>query len=802
MEQTINSLKDAVESSNIKNSRTLDTVEVGSTSLLTNDSLESTLLQTGTNYATQNNLQLSDVSRTKDDYDLLEIDWNYKNTTSKPFVQDTGAWTTANGFGTHLLTYNFPVDYFTSNHVLRNVGETFLSMRGDLHFVLTVQGSPMVRGALIVYPIYKQGGSIFTPSSDEINSWFFRQHAILDASDNSSTIDIVIPFKHYRNGIDPLDINGIYKVYVTVLVPLSGINSVSYTVTAFLENQEFKFLRPIEATTAVRRTQGLVNITNINNTLSDIENASLPLNMTGDTLTVKGMDDVGINLNPTAYVAKFNSLNNAKNPHYIEKMALEPSALMLSTKDTFNTTIDEMSVKHIMCEREHFINKFQITTATTVGANIWSVPVCPTIQLTKNEAVSNTMAYLCDTFKFWRGGLKFKIKFFINRFQSMKFYLGLFYKAGSPIGFSDWSSSHGVVFDIGGDVREIIVEIPYNSEAPWLHIPRNTLDVENLVPGSNIQWFDYILGTLTLYALTPLISPDAGPMDVIITMMGADDFEVANYCVTTKTAQAGELLLSKHSKRTPDYITDVVPNLKQYYTKWQQYSKEVGRVTTPFSSYVFSMTPQALLDDELNSFSTSSTNGRTNYESIGRPNKNFSKIGNFAGYRGGIKIRIEMEKFLFIRDYEQVTPPNLLDYYKPFCYFLNPDAFDAGPTQIQQFIDDIDNLMYTEAVLWSFPYIALPINNMGTSDTILTYEVEIPFQRNIKYSQLNTDSDPYAYGMVIFGFTKIPDISLPEHVELLVRYDVLAKIADDGRFGILNQGGFLTFPQQFNLVAP
>lgn len=788
-------LTKAVESLNIQNSRTLDTVEIGSHSLLTNNSLESDITSSGTVFATQNNLQLSDISRVKDHTDLMEVDWTYKTTTSKPFIQSHTIWASSKPQGFDLIKYSFPRDYFISNHVLQNVGQTFLSMRGDLHFVITVQGSPMLKGAIIAYPIYTRENPTVQPYND-INSWFFRQHVIVDVSDNSSTADLIIPYKHYRNGIDPFDT--IFDVYVTVLSPLQGLSNVSVTITAFLENQEFKFIRPRSGDTRI--TQGLINVTNINNTLSDITNATLPTNMTGDSLTVKGMDDIGVSTNPSAYLIKFNSLNNSENPHSIDKISLNPSTMSTSTTDTFNTKIDEMSLRHIMCERDHYLTYGTISTTIAPSDPIYSTPLMPTIPLFRSADASytNVMTYLTDSFKFWRGGLKFKIKFFMNRFQSMKFYLGLFYKAVAPTAFTDFSSSHGVVFDIGGDVREIEVEIPYNSETAWLHVLRKVINIAAVPTEGLKRWYDYMLGTLNLYALSPLISPDASNIAYVITMSGADDFELANYCTSSSVVQ-GALKLSKQSIRTPGDRTDVISNMKEFYTKWQRTQGiRYHGVTTRNS--LMSFYPANILDGD--SFSPViqgvSSDGLTNVSTI-TTRLPMDKVSMYAAYRGGIKIRVEL-KVVINPDLEQEKRAGMYDKLQsltPVCMYFNSDNYNLTGGVVDQFIDDVNGYLNATNEFMPTPYLMTPINSVTPDmSQTMVYEFEVPYQRNTKFYTLNS-GDAIDYGIVLLGYTTagIRDPSIG--IEAMV----YTKIADDGRFGILNWGGFVRQENLFSLVS-
>lgn len=801
----------------VENSNTLHTMNEGNTNLLNPEPLKPSYDATGTSLVLQNSVQVSDISRDKDQHDLLEIDWSYKNTTSKPFIVQTHKWLSSNAISDNIFKFSFPRDYFLGNHVLQTVGDTFLSMRGDLHFVVTAHGTPVSSGSVIITPDFYPFNA---NNSQPLYDAFVRQFAILDISDNTATADLVVPFKWLRNGIDPFDACTMINAYV--LAPLQGINEVSLTITVFLENQEFKFLRPInnpslrdfrnrgaigvkenipKVTTTptidkikemdIRKVQGLVNVTTINNTLSDIQEATLPTNMTGDSLAVDTslMDDVGVPTNPSGVIVKFNSLNNADNPQNIEKMALISKSQRVSTPATFNTTMDEMSYKHILCEREHLMREIKISKTVAAGEPVFSEFITPTstiAQSANNQSPQvNLLQHVADKYKFWRGGIKYRIRFYMNRFQSIKIYCGLFYKANAPTVFQDWSSSHGAILDIGGDQREVTIEVPYNSETPWLQVPHGILG--NLI-GVDNSAFDYSMGQLSVYAVTPLISPEGSPNDIqmVITQMGAEDFELANYTPSNRTQAS--VLLSKRSLRTPNYITDVASDMKQYFSKWQlvSSSSKVGlsalhNYITCFCGEVFakiSATPSYATDDII-----------LRKAEIAR----FEHLIH-SHYCGGLKFRVELSKRISKRNEEAVS-----DDIVPYCYYVNPDQQDVimvNTNTMKQVANALLDFKVKPINNISTPYIAQPVNSKYSESTVV-YEVEVTFQKNVKYTMVNREVlwRPLDFGYLLFGFSSVAGEKLDPSTNYL-SYNIYAKIADDGRFATIETGRFDSKPVQ------
>jgi hypothetical protein len=782
----------AVASSNTQDSRHNAVLNLDGTDALTKtDQIPSVIDASGSQYTAQNATQLVDASRFKDTTDSIEMDWNYKVTTSKPFIVETGQWTTSSTAGTNLLTFIGPLDYFTGNHVLRTVANTFMSFRGDLHFVVSTQGMPLASGAMIVHSRYFTPDATSGATAVKMSDRYFRRHAILDISDNSATVDYVVPFKWYRNGMDPFDEN--FYIYIDVLVPLAGIGAVNYTVSCFLENQEFKFLRPLEEnpTRSERVTQGLLNFNTINNTFQDVTNATLPMNMKGDKLDLKPslMDDVGVPTNGSAMTITYPSLNNCDNPAPIAKMTMISSAQQVSDFSTFNTKEDEMDFKNITCNREHYIRTLNIGVATSVGQQIVNFPLTPAIApfLTPDnvDIDLNVLEYYSQFFKHWRGGLKFKIRFFMNRFQSMKFYIGLFYKTITPTSIVDWSASHGVIVDVGGDQRIVEIEIPYNSELPWLNVAHSGIDITQPLQGYSV--FDFIMGQLAIYAVTPLITPTGSPTSITahVTMTTSDDFEFANFSTCGKYSQA--LMLSKPSLRTPDFITDTIVSVKQLLKRWQWVGTEehVAPASTEYSSVLIN--PSALLARDL--AGPSSTN------IFYKPLDLLTGVRPYASYRGSLKVRIEMSYF---------TDESINFNPTPFCLFINPEMTGLTAVNGVSYITRLNESVfrYLSGAPSNFlnpPYVIEPINNNGLTRYI--FEIEVPFQKNHKYALTYDSTTDFQlnfidYGLIVCGFYHPLE---PSFKDYKMTTKIYGKIGDDGRFGILQDGSIRTTQTPYRL---
>jgi hypothetical protein len=780
---------DAVTSINKPGSQTQTTTNLTTTnSLFNSSSLKPVVDQMGSAYTAQNNVTIESIPHQMSQMDIHEVDYSYVNTLKKPFYLRSFQITSANTVGQNVSTLNLPADYFAANHVLQNIGNTFKSFRGDFHLLISVQGTPLASGALAAIVTYSQYTGSYTSTTSSLQNAYYRHHAILDYSDNSNTTDLVVPFRWSRNAIDPF--LTAHSVRFSPIVPLAGQTSITVTISAFVENPVFRFLRPQTSTFVSRTTQGLINITSINNTMRDIIDSTLPTNLTGDTvdITPKMMDDIPIPTNPTPMIVKFNSMNNANNPHAIERPTLMSGAQRISDQYTYGTSMDEMSIKSLT-QKDNYHASFDILTTSPVNSTLFATYVTPCSywRTTATQTVT-TIDRLTSLMKYWRGGLKFKFRFYMNRFQSVKLYAAMFYKDSEPSILSDFSTSHGVVLDIGGDQREVEIEIPYNAETAWLFCP---VRLGQDFTADNTQ--RYVLGKLALYTMTPLISPTGSPTSITchVTMSTSDDFEYASYMSSSGTAQA--ITLSTPSERTKNDIVDVVPSTKvlmKKYTKRSNYRTIasmntfglVANVMNPFQAWS-DVTPEGPYDS-----------GRvTLYKPFLR---RIPLADMFQGVRGGYTVRIETA---YARDYRSDTNPQSV--WLPFCLWLNgpnepTTAAVYGPL-IAQTLEKYYLTDWNDSTnVTSTPFIIQPINpTVNTEGSPVVFEVDCPYLHTNKFGLLSPSPTQQIHGLLVWGWYNPTSGEIQGETPAQFYSQVFQKISDDTRLGLAESANYVMTAQ-------
>lgn len=757
-----------------------------STSMLQNDSIRPVVQEAGSIYTAQNNMVINNLRLETGPGDTIDVPYDYQSITRKPYYIKSFQITPTSTIGSAIYTLHLPKNYFEANRVLTNVGNTFSSFRGTCHVLISVQGSPQFSGALIANVSYVSD-MYSSPNEAFLCDALYRQHVILDYSDNSSTADLVVPFRHNSNGVDPFSIA--HTVTFRPLVVLAGGTSVTCTVSVFLENQEFRFLRPLTsaafAEEEVRETQGLFNFTTVNNTLGDVTNSTLPTNITGDTLDLQPrmMDAVPLAINPTPMIIKYNSFNNSDNPFPVERMVMKSGASRVSDKTTFGIDVDEMDIVEIL-KRDNYVQTFNMTTSTAVNSAVFATYVTPSL-MWQAPAYSNPMTFISTKFRNWRGGLKYKFRFYMTRFQSIKLYAAMFYKSTDPSLLTDFSGSHGVVLDIGGDKREVEIEIPYNSEFNWCQNPYRTS--QDLNDGNKQR---FALGKLALYAMTPLVSPTGGPTSItcIVSVSCSDDFEFSSYCPVSTETQGllKPLQIAKPSIRVDD-IQDTVNSLKTFFKRYYDTTDWTQQVDinkhSVYGNFLYPTTRSTPLPA-----ASDSTNGRTLVASPYHLRNPLA--GLYSGYRGGVTIRIVMSYALV--DENLANSKRLV----PFCFYFNPAFYNQNQILWQDsVVKTLNNYMINKldstARAAPTPYVVQPVNSETTLDgSTVTYELDCPYQAISKYSWTANADGFWPHGVIIVGF--YDPLKQEIGVETLVNFNIRSsmKISDDGRYGILENGAF------------
>jgi len=297
---------------------------------------------------------------------------------------------------------------------------------------------------------------------------------------------------------------------------------------------------------------------------------------------------------------------------------------------------DELSINSFK-KRFSFLESFTWTTAGTAGTDLVSgLSLNPSNFFTTFSDMGVTVdnytpiGLLANLFKYYRGGIKLRLKFVKTEFHSGRLLL-----VYNPVPFK--TTSYSATYANAGyslreilDIREkneVIVTIPYVNIYPWS---------DNINP----------LGILNVFILDPLVCPSSVSTTItcLVEVCGDDDFEVAvPLCapltpIIPYTAQMGENIINMgdtgigSSSPYGDGITECAMCIGEKLTSLRALAKRFSYAFS-YSSYEIDVNPWSI---DVNC----GLNGSSYYNAnVNVPFCNFIS-SFFALVRGSCRVRV------------------------------------------------------------------------------------------------------------------------------------------------------------------
>jgi len=220
-------------------------------------------------------------------------------------------------------------------------------------------------------------------------------------------------------------------------------------------------------------------------------------------------------------------LNSNRGIEFIDKFELNPSNMQMVDQETFGSTVDDMLMQDLL-SRYTYLGSFQTTSADLGGTILAAIPLnpCPVpISTTNTPPYLNQVPliqYMSYPFKYWKGGLKFKIQVVATSMVTAKIYAsvnyGVYNNFTSTVSRQAITAQYGFAFEINQGSNTFEFDVPYVSAFPQL-----------TVPYTNQAEDDTSLGLLTFVVINPVTissnSPDLVRFNVF--MAGADDFQLS-----------------------------------------------------------------------------------------------------------------------------------------------------------------------------------------------------------------------------------------------------------------------------------
>lgn len=390
--------------------------------------------------------------------------------------------------------YHLPGDAIRSNKALLNGMKIASYYRSKMKLVVSMAGTITHAGCVLVgvIPPLPADFTFATPQPRLINTILSGPHAFLHANTASTveldvpwycntdlaTLDMELPSATYTPAADITVLNGNYATFVAfVLNPLQpstgSSTTLNITVEAIFENLDILVPCPryVEYT-----AQGFFS--EIKNGIANAA-STYTKSFVGDGLDLLGgwLGITGLHNPNNAEIQDVMIKNDVNRQNMVDGIQhfekLDPYAHFdrITHEPIFNTTIDEMDIRHIVSKRQ-YLGTFKVEDTDTIGTKLWIRPISPyqggifkQFGSTTKGVIANNIELLHLLSRAWKGTIKITLQSVMNNKQQIKLRSLLTYgpsiKAGS--GYPKYNDilqapSHLMEFTEGG--QELSFNLP------------------------------------------------------------------------------------------------------------------------------------------------------------------------------------------------------------------------------------------------------------------------------------------------------------------------------------------------------
>lgn len=362
-----------------------------------------------------------------------------------------------------------------------------------------------------------------------------------------------------------------------------------------------------ESTLAERKPFAQMFDNVVNNTISEMKNSTLPIDMKGDDLNLKfggmALDLPSDTTNPirvlTTSMQKLNHSTGYMDVHRCSLLGkdqnlIDPACIQ---------TVDEASLEFFK-KKFSTLTTFSMSASTARGALLKTFPLSPIPYApSRTTLVHAILARMCT---YWNGGLKYKIRVSAPPASAGTLFVGFFYGTHVSEGatrisavpdnlYSSLQSGldkfkllnmPGKFIELNDEHDEHIFEVSYVAPFNALYTTRN---LHKKIPGTNTShWFNDLnsMGTMALYCAAPLARSNAAPSEINIQVSYSfgDDFALTNFGPIDTIAYV-ESTISRIAQPTahPSMHNDFFTNLRQYWMRFHHVNTVL--LNHPVASY-------------------------------------------------------------------------------------------------------------------------------------------------------------------------------------------------------------------------
>lgn len=482
---------------------------------------------------------------------VCEEEWNMKNFFMIPVRIASGTWSTTNTAGTILKSFINPYVWSGLDR-WSTVFNRYMYFRCRIVYRIELNGTPFHAGKLVMYNL---------PLNNDISlaQAFIPEHAI--------ALPHVTLYPAYNNVAEletqwlapteylPTDDTGISNEDLFTLpfsqtrlgvmnqlsVGTGGSTSLNYTVYAYMKDVELAIPKALTGS-----AQGLFSYTNIVNQIQNMENSTLPQNVTGDaydlSVGLTGLDVPADTMMPNQIVRREVSANHPARGHpSLVRTSLFPESQSLASQYNFEVPYDEMSFKYL-CSRWNFIQTTSLSTTQAFGTVLAAIPIAPIYRRPQGQFNATPIELLVNMFDYWRGDVEFCVEIVSTQYHTAKLFLGVSYSNTPVTNFSatgiDPLTYYGKTVEVNKAKTCFEVTAPYQYPIPWCRTKRypyntqsNTVNLGTVTPNGAAGVYPYTypsasIGNFFIAVLNPLVIPSniATSIDINIYMRPGKNF--------------------------------------------------------------------------------------------------------------------------------------------------------------------------------------------------------------------------------------------------------------------------------------
>lgn len=482
---------------------------------------------------------------------VCEPDWHCNDIFRTPVRVASGSWSTTSVAGAILYRFDFPDLVFKIERFTKML-KRFTFFRGTFRLRIEVNGTDMHAGQLMlaVRPNTLLPRTSGVGTQPTLQNLMQNNHVMLLARANT-VAEIEIPWYSiydYMSSESAMPApyadctNETYaSAFLVVRNVLNPGSTASTTLgwTAYVTACDIHMSIPKPS---LGFAQGLIDVTTINQTLSNVTDSTLPINMEGDDFDVTALD---LPTDPTNSATvthrNFSSLSSCKGVVPTERMSMYPESMTICRYSSFETNVDEMLLSNLITIPS-MLDPFTLSTTSVFGTVLYKKPISPTAgykyqtPTTSTLNSSTTLCYFANLFHFWRGDIVFCIEVVGSQHHTAKLFAGYAYDVADVPNFSvgniDPTTYYGKVIEVNKTNQCYEIRIPYQHYSPWCPVTNDVTHSSGIFARTTGAGYVYpfksgAIGTFFVTVLNPLVvsASIATSIDVNVTIRAGENFE-------------------------------------------------------------------------------------------------------------------------------------------------------------------------------------------------------------------------------------------------------------------------------------